>query len=1600
MARQSKTAAAVDRVYRAFGHMCATPPLSDSTMFEEDERRPRISTPSHDDSQPWHEGKQVKVRLPHLKHLKSELLDNVIEANSHHQQPFSSPSTSFTLTSTSSSPNPPSHDQYKPRVKLPPLQQHPDLKQPLRRVKLRGVQQCSTSSQPRQTDQPRPRIKQNRASRQPQATSSKESPHKHQKRLTASLHIPKSSFTGMSSSFSNDWPVGPNQSAVTGIVTPTQFRLAYSQNLPQQMQQQQRHGIVGTMTPYQVNRSIPSPQVNRATLGHTNGVPSPSYQVQNPWLDQVQMRTSQELSVRLFGLPKNITTEGLRECFDKEGTVISIEIFDNTRGEWSGGGRIRFRFGLSSPAHLELNAETLDFGVMLQPSTMMIKRAVHSTSGNSIRLIQNMRYRELTVEFRLKIPNRRLKGQSQSSLPPRTEVLRFQVPFQQMQSIRRVTAPGNQLVLLMSLDTPPRFFKKLVGSPTHPTDTRAWNESDMWYRQTDIGPTPSRLGSSAVRLHKTKPILDLGRWTTYRLSFNMSRADEIQFNQMRSALEDYNIEFNRLPHLAVVSSSEPTIWSLIDRTALTKSSTMKDLMELAPSLSFEVRYQLEVCISHGILNEHNLTEDFVTKLFAMDQEAARDLLEHIANQKERVFDPMSIFNIQAPAVYSRARMPDYCTLSRSVTVTPTTLYFNTPTVETSNRIIRQYREHTDRFIRVRFTDEKLEGKVYSTHKDTMNEVFARVKRTMANGIIIGDRHYRFLASGNAQFREHGAYFFAPLPALSTKQIRLWMGSFTDIRGVALYNSRLGQCFSTTRAIATQTEILEIADIERNGFKFSDGVGKMSVELAHVTARGVGLLDKEPPSVFQFRLGGCKGVLAVWPELPGRQLHIRYTQYKFPASHEGLEIIRWSQFACANLNRQLILVLSALGVPDSVFVRKLKEELSDIEEAMVNPEKALAILQKDVDHNQMTLALSGMIIDGFQTRGEPFITSLLQLWRAWTIKYLKEKARITVSEGALLIGCLDETATLRGHRNNTPKIANDVRTDQKLRGIPEVFVQLSKGSSGKPQVILGAMILARNPSLHPGDIRVVCGVDVPQLRHLKDCVVLPQTGDRDIASMCSGGDLDGDDFTVIWDPDVLPREWNHEPMDYSAPDKLLHEGEITDNDITSFFVTYMKNDTLPTIAHAHVANADWFDEGVKHEKCLKLAALHSMAVDFVKTGQPAQMTKELRPWKWPHFMEKDKPATQTYISGKVLGQLYDEVERVAFAPAFTAPFDQRILNAFHLEKDMLDEAKAVKRQYDAHMHRIMAQHAIKTEFEVWSTFVLQHNSSNDFKFHEKIGSVSKALKEQFRSICKEKAGGNPYEQLGPFVAAMYKVTSDEMAAAVRECNNGDAAVGGSEPPSREMKPDTMPLISFPWLFQDMLGKIAKLNAFGPGQPDWTASQRSGTNIARNSAPYTTARKPLTETATVDIVDDITTAEGVTHRGDLLELQFGNPKLELDREHFPDRKNVIAAPREALVKTSPPLPTTNDVDSSYADMGLTSRETLPAPQARGSSLQGASRTPSMEDKEDTGEGDGDDHDQDRDNDDDSEDEAAKSDSVQLQERANNIHTKLAAFEDKMT
>ncbi|KAF2176190.1 RdRP-domain-containing protein [Zopfia rhizophila CBS 207.26] len=1116
-------------------------------------------------------------------------------------------------------------------------------------------------------------------------------------------------------------------------------------------------------------------------------------------------------------------------------------------------------------------ANAIDFGVAVGDKKMMKMRTADAL--NRVQVMLNLRRKEIDIKFPFIIDDEERK-------------YRFRLPISQLGHMYKAPDSSGQQALVIPFNSPPRFYRQAkaedIPSTFKPSE-KVWYEWNSWYRQTDVvdGKTSKRMQFEPVMNHKDSAIIDIGRWTTYRLLFHPSTLTESKFAEFSNALADHNVQIQDTKLYSVTEKTTTPLWSLLQEEMSSthphikpssSQSAFDDLVTNKITLSFPVRYQLEACLSNGWLKEQNITRDFLERLVAMDPLEAVYILENVDDKKMPYYDSMEIFNIRIKEELTK-KLPNYCVLTRAANITPTMIRLTTPVVETSNRIVRRYMKDAENFLRVKFSDEKTEGKIGSQDDDRSEEIFRRVRRAMAEGIVVAGRYYEFLAFGNSQFREHGAYFFAPTSSISADDIRRSMGTFDHIKTPSKFGARIGQCFSTTRHInSMRVRIEQIADIERNGYTFTDGVGKISTLVAQMSAQELGLQSPfdDYPSLFQFRLAGCKGVLTVDPKLTGSVVHIRPSQYKFKAENSGLEVIRASAFATAVFNRQLIIVLSTLGVPDQAFILKQQQMVNDLERATKEESVALVKLQRNIDVNQMTLTMAAMILDGFVKSREPFMMSLLELWRAFHIKSLKEKARIVIEKGAFVLGCVDETARLRGHFDNPQALPGATR-EEKLATLPEIFIQISNpDKKGHYKIIEGICILARNPSLHPGDIRVVRAVDVSTLHHLKNVVVLPQTGDRDIANMCSGGDLDGDDYLVMWDMDFLPTYINELPMDFTPEKPEELDRPITVKDITDFFVTYMKNDSLARIALAHLAQADFNESGVRDDKCLELARLHSQAVDYPKSGIPAIMGRELKPQKWPHFMEsKYRTENQKYHSKGILGQLYDQVKLVDFKPRYENQFDSRILNAFQLDDVMLQQAKTIKDIYDSSLIRLMAKHDIRTEFEAWSTFVLSHNQeTRDYSFAEEFGKTVGAIKHQFQEICREAAGArgaNDFERIAPFVAAMYTVTADEMKEALKQCRETNI-FGYKKVPVRKMDPEHMPLMSFPWLFVNELGKIATGDVVD--RQDTMVQQSVAKKHPGKHADFTLEYA----------LGDIETKAGVIHIGEPLKLFGDAPRTE--------------------------------------------------------------------------------------------------------------------------
>jgi hypothetical protein len=178
---------------------------------------------------------------------------------------------------------------------------------------------------------------------------------------------------------------------------------------------------------------------------------------------------------------------------------------------------------------------------------------------------------------------------------------------------------------------------------------------------------------------------------------------------------------------------------------------------------------------------------------------------------------------------------------------------------------------------------------------------------------------------------------------------------------------------------------------------------------------------------------------------------------------------------------------------------------------------------------------------------------------------------------------------------------------------EVYVTIDSSAKGRrfpASPPPGRLIVTRSPALHPGDVQFVENKVPPEGHPLLDlvhCVIFSSKGVRDVPSMLSGGDLDGDIFNIIWDDDIWAGGLrSYQPADYPRQKPVDIGRRVTIEDIANFFVDFMRTDHLGVIATRHMILADQKEKGTLDEDCLRTAALHSTAVDYSKTGVTANL----------------------------------------------------------------------------------------------------------------------------------------------------------------------------------------------------------------------------------------------------------------------------------------------------------------------------------------------------------------------------------------------------------
>ncbi|CAF1475388.1 unnamed protein product [Adineta steineri] len=557
-----------------------------------------------------------------------------------------------------------------------------------------------------------------------------------------------------------------------------------------------------------------------------------------------------------------------------------------------------------------------------------------------------------------------------------------------------------------------------------------------------------------------------------------------------------------------------------------------------------------------------------------------------------------------------------------------------------------------------------------------------------NFITIGNRQFFFLLCSNSQLRDKSFWFHAPYFDCTAGDIRKWMGDFSHEKCVGTHIARMALSLTgTTPTIKLLPHEMECIEdkVDSQGRIFTDGVGKISPEALRqaLMAYDSNLIGEDyMPCVIQARLNGIKGVFVLANDLKDRGVLIQYrpSQNKFKVDHNILEIIKHSSSGMAFLNRQVIVLLENMGVPQHIFLKLQNKARLNISMSLLANKSA----QRTLEQNVRSYDWERMRTSGIQLTKEPFVRSLLLLLASERLKKLKEKSHVQIplSDGRMLLGVVDETDSLE---------------------YGEVFIQL-RDLNGQCEILHNRKILiTKNPAHFPGDIRILNAVDRPALHHLYDCIVFPAKGDRPHPNEISGSDLDGDEYWTCWNEDLINNATEqHIPASFNSAEKEKHNDEITISTIADFLYKYfLSSDSLGVLSNRHLAYCAL--HGPNHEDSLNLAGIISQVVDFPKTGVPPKVPTNININRYPDFMENKH--RESFESDSSLGIMYRQVKDVwKMHLQWQNTFEEQniIINPDLIIEgyaDYIIEAEEDYKYYTSRINTILSIYNLENEYEL-------------------------------------------------------------------------------------------------------------------------------------------------------------------------------------------------------------------------------------------------------------------------------------------------------------
>ncbi|KAI0318242.1 RNA dependent RNA polymerase-domain-containing protein [Amylostereum chailletii] len=532
-------------------------------------------------------------------------------------------------------------------------------------------------------------------------------------------------------------------------------------------------------------------------------------------------------------------------------------------------------------------------------------------------------------------------------------------------------------------------------------------------------------------------------------------------------------------------------------------------------------------------------------------------------------------------------------------------------------------------------------------------------RLFKAGLFLNGKQYRFFGHGNSQLRGRGCYLREASTDEELDRIIYGMGDLTGIMNVAKRAKRIGLLFSGAEVDYNLDPqyVGDIDDLMTGDENFSDGCGLISKRLSMQIARSKRIVFQGrpyTPCVYQIRYRGYKGVVMLHIRLDEEKKHFiefRKSMKKFNATIDNTFAVvgHSNPFSFGRLNNEVVVLLSSLGISNEALLAKQQTYFTWIEQASRDIAKGFEFLSSLGKYKEA----ERLILDGFEAPG--ILKEIRAAQRSELAAFRKnddlkkERVRMLVHQSRRLYGVCDPHRVLR-------------------EGQVHVRVTTSRNSASTLKGL--DVLVVRNPCLHPGDILKLRAVDHPLLAHLTDCVVFASQGKRAAPSMSSGGDLDGDEYFVCWDKDLVPAKV-FESYGY-PPNREQTQRTITRQDLAKYFASYNNSGMAQTSA-LHNKWARYAPEGAMSVQCQELNALYSQAVDGARVQIPDRLRNPPDPPEGSQFV-----LTVLFAAAKEFSQKFLSEEGGAeSAPLAQEDAEELIERLFSVEESGISEYKLVE-----------------------------------------------------------------------------------------------------------------------------------------------------------------------------------------------------------------------------------------------------------------------------------------------------------------------------------